>query len=82
MPRNIVIFWRWDRPRPRYRLPRAADQRHLQDVSRVITPGSWGRPGPCASSADPMDGRLWATANVPHGATLQFTLPMNADAAS
>jgi signal transduction histidine kinase len=27
-------------------------------------------------------GRLWATANVPHGATLQFTLPVNADTAS
>jgi PAS domain S-box-containing protein len=24
-------------------------------------------------------GRLWATANVPHGATFQFTLPVNAD---
>jgi signal transduction histidine kinase len=22
-------------------------------------------------------GRLWATANVPHGATFQFTLPVN-----
>jgi hypothetical protein len=27
-------------------------------------------------------GRLWATANVPHGATFQFTLPVNADTAS
>jgi hypothetical protein len=26
-------------------------------------------------------GRLWATANVPHGATFQFTLPANADTA-
>jgi PAS domain S-box-containing protein len=26
-------------------------------------------------------GRLWATANVPHGATFQFTLPMTADPA-
>ena len=24
-------------------------------------------------------GRLWATANMPHGATFQFTLPVNAD---
>jgi signal transduction histidine kinase len=22
-------------------------------------------------------GRLWATANTPHGATFQFTLPVN-----
>jgi hypothetical protein len=28
------------------------------------------------------EGRLWATANVPHGATFQFTLPLNADTAS
>jgi signal transduction histidine kinase len=25
-------------------------------------------------------GRLWATANVPDGATFQFTLPVNAHA--
>jgi len=24
-------------------------------------------------------GRLWATANVPHGAVFQFTLPIGAD---
>jgi signal transduction histidine kinase len=27
-------------------------------------------------------GQLWATANVPHGATFQFTLPVSADHAS
>jgi signal transduction histidine kinase len=27
-------------------------------------------------------GRLWTTANAPHGATFQFTLPVNADTAS
>jgi signal transduction histidine kinase len=26
--------------------------------------------------------RLWATANVPHGATFRFTLPANADTVS
>ncbi len=33
----------------------------------------------CRSIVEAHDGRLWATANVPHGATFQFTLPVNAD---
>jgi PAS domain S-box-containing protein len=33
----------------------------------------------CRSIMEAHDGRLWATANVPHGATFQFTLPVNAD---
>jgi PAS domain S-box-containing protein len=36
----------------------------------------------CRSIMEAHGGRLWATANVPHGATLQFTLPVNADTAS
>jgi PAS domain S-box-containing protein len=36
----------------------------------------------CRSIMEAHGGRLWATATVPHGATFQFTLPMNADAAS
>jgi PAS domain S-box-containing protein len=36
----------------------------------------------CRSIIEAHDGRLWATANVPHGATFQFALPMNADTAS
>jgi PAS domain S-box-containing protein len=36
----------------------------------------------CRSIMEAHNGRLWATANVPHGATFQFTLPVNADAAS
>ena len=35
----------------------------------------------CRSIVEAHGGRLWATANVPHGATLQFTLPVNADTA-
>jgi PAS domain S-box-containing protein len=35
----------------------------------------------CRSIMEAHGGRLWATANVPHGATLQFTLPVNADTA-
>jgi PAS domain S-box-containing protein len=36
----------------------------------------------CSSIMEAHGGRLWATANVPHGATFQFTLPVNADTAS
>jgi PAS domain S-box-containing protein len=33
----------------------------------------------CRSIMEAHGGRLWATANVPQGATFQFTLPVNAD---
>jgi PAS domain S-box-containing protein len=36
----------------------------------------------CRSIMEAHGGRLWATANLPHGATFQFTLPVNADNAS
>src|SRR6267378_1887139 len=36
----------------------------------------------CRSIMEAHGGRLWATANVAHGATFQFTLPVNTDAAS
>jgi PAS domain S-box-containing protein len=36
----------------------------------------------CRSIVTAHGGRLWATANLPHGATFQFTLPVNADTAS
>jgi PAS domain S-box-containing protein len=36
----------------------------------------------CRSIIEAHDGRLWAMANLPHGATFQFTLPVNADTAS
>jgi PAS domain S-box-containing protein len=35
----------------------------------------------CRSIMEAHGGRLWATANTPHGATFQFALPVNADAA-
>ena len=35
----------------------------------------------CRSIMEAHGGRLWATANIPHGATFQFTLPVNADIA-
>jgi C4-dicarboxylate-specific signal transduction histidine kinase len=36
----------------------------------------------CRSIIESHGGRLYATATVPHGATFQFTLPVNADTAS
>jgi len=36
----------------------------------------------CRSIMEAHGGRLWATANVPHGATFQFTLPVNAGTTS
>src|SRR6202163_4884484 len=36
----------------------------------------------CRSIIETHGGRLWTTANVPHGATFQFTLPVNVDTAS
>jgi PAS domain S-box-containing protein len=33
----------------------------------------------CRSIMEAHGGRLWATANIPHGATFQFTLPVGAD---
>jgi signal transduction histidine kinase len=36
----------------------------------------------CRSIIEAHGGRLWASTNVPHGATFQFTLPLNADSVS
>jgi len=35
----------------------------------------------CRSIIEAHGGRLWASANLPHGATFQFTLPVSANAA-
>src|SRR5260221_634515 len=36
----------------------------------------------CRSIMEAHGGRLWTTANIPHGATFQFILPVNVDTAS
>jgi signal transduction histidine kinase len=36
----------------------------------------------CRSIIETHSGQLWATANLPHGATFQFTLPVDAETVS
>jgi signal transduction histidine kinase len=36
----------------------------------------------CRSIMEAHGGRLWTTANIPHGTAFHFTLPLNADTAS
>jgi signal transduction histidine kinase len=36
----------------------------------------------CRSIIEAHNGRLWATANAPHGATFQFSLPAGTDSTS
>jgi PAS domain S-box-containing protein len=89
-PRELVV--RSGQDEPGYALISVADCGvgiAAEDVDRLFNPFFTTKSGGmgmglsiCRSIMEAHGGRLWATANVPHGATFQFALPVNADPAS
>ena len=89
-PRELVV--RSGQDEPGYALISVADCGvgiAAENVDRLFNPFFTTKSGGmgmglsiCRSIMEAHGGRLWATANVPHGATFQFALPVNADTAS
>jgi PAS domain S-box-containing protein len=89
-PRELVV--RSGQDEPRQALISVADCGvgiAAENVDRLFNPFFTTKSGGmgmglsiCRSIMEAHGGRLWATATGPHGATFQFTLPVNADAAS
>ena len=89
-PRELVILSRQDEPQQvLLSVTDCGIEITTENADRLFNPFFTTKSGGmgmglsiCRSIIEAHEGRLWATANLTHGATFQFALPMNADTAS